>query len=102
MGGITPVTGFHWVIERPDSVSRVAPPTRTMRKTRPATAISQKRTAARTSKLVVRAAAGALRVRAIRNGTSALLELEPRLLTQTRRRRNATETRRDCGRSKIR
>ena len=37
-----------------------------------------------------------------RNGTSALSELEPRLLAQTRRRRNAAETRRDCGRPGIR
>jgi hypothetical protein len=28
-GGSTPSTGFHSVIDRPDSVSRVAPPTTT-------------------------------------------------------------------------
>src|ERR1700761_7822564 len=40
-------------MERPDSVSRVAPPTSTIRKTRPATAMSQKRMARRTSKPLV-------------------------------------------------
>ena len=39
-----PVTGFHWVMERPDSVSRVAPPMSTMAKTSRATATSQTRT----------------------------------------------------------
>jgi hypothetical protein len=29
-GGSAPVTGFHSTIESPDSVSRVAPPTKTM------------------------------------------------------------------------
>src|SRR5215469_5488266 len=46
-GGTTPVTGFHSTIDSPDSVTRVAPPTTTMRKTRPATANSQKRMARR-------------------------------------------------------
>ena len=32
-GGTTPVTGFHSTIERPDCVSRVAPPTTTMANT---------------------------------------------------------------------
>jgi hypothetical protein len=41
--GFTPVTGFHCVIERPDSVSRVAPPTSTITKIGAATANSQKR-----------------------------------------------------------
>src|SRR5262245_15420081 len=36
-----PVTGFHSVIERPESVSRVAPPTRVMATTRSATQESQ-------------------------------------------------------------
>src|SRR6266700_1403578 len=36
-GGIAPVTGFHSTIDSPDSVSRVAPPTRTMANTSPAT-----------------------------------------------------------------
>ncbi len=44
---MTPVTGSHWVIERPDSVSRVAPPTSTMAKTSAATATSQTRTPVR-------------------------------------------------------
>src|SRR4051812_27105450 len=44
-GGIAPVTGFHWVIDSPESVSRVAPPTTTMASTRTATAISQTATA---------------------------------------------------------
>jgi hypothetical protein len=35
------VIGFHWVIDRPDSVSRVMPPTTTMQNTRKATASSQ-------------------------------------------------------------
>ena len=39
-----PVTGFHSVIESPDSVSRVAPPTNTMAKIKAATANSQMRT----------------------------------------------------------
>ena len=39
-GGMTPVTGFHSTIERPDSVSRVAPPTVTVTKIRVATASS--------------------------------------------------------------
>ena len=43
---MTPVTGFHSVIERPDSVRRVAPPTSTMAKTSAATKISQTRTLA--------------------------------------------------------
>ncbi len=38
------MTGFHWVMERPDSVSRVAPPMSTMAKTSAATATSQTRT----------------------------------------------------------
>ena len=42
-GGIAPVIGFHSVIERPEPVSRVAPPTTTIRKTRPATIQSQRR-----------------------------------------------------------
>ena len=63
--GMTPVTGFHCVIERPDSVSRVAPPTSTMRKTRAATATSQTRTAAVSKKLAVWAAAGELWVMAM-------------------------------------
>jgi hypothetical protein len=37
-GGTTPVTGFHSVIESPDSVRRVAPPTSTMASTKAATA----------------------------------------------------------------
>src|SRR5271169_3266402 len=32
-GGTTPTTGFHSVIDRPDRVSRVMPPTTTIRKT---------------------------------------------------------------------
>ena len=36
-GGIAPETGFHSVIERPDSVSRVIPPTMTISQTSPAT-----------------------------------------------------------------
>src|SRR5262252_6801156 len=31
-GGTTPITGFHSVIDRPESVSRVIPPTTTIRK----------------------------------------------------------------------
>src|SRR6516164_7297067 len=46
-GGTTPVTGFHWTIERPDSVSRVAPPTITVTNMRHATASSQNLTARR-------------------------------------------------------
>src|SRR5205085_12013939 len=42
-GGKIPVTGFHSVIESPDSVSRVAPPTTTSRRTRNATVHSQVR-----------------------------------------------------------
>src|SRR5579871_6489338 len=44
-GGMTPVTGFHSTIERPDSVSLVAPPTITMANTRAATHHSQRPTA---------------------------------------------------------
>src|SRR5258708_8502737 len=44
-GGITPVTGFHSTIDRPDSVSRVAPPTTTVTNIRAATATSHSRTA---------------------------------------------------------
>ncbi len=33
--------GFHWVIDRPESVRRVAPPTTTMPNTRTATTNSQ-------------------------------------------------------------
>src|SRR5215467_12773211 len=46
-GGITPVTGFHSTIERPDSVSRVAPPTTTVTNIRAATASSHSRTVRR-------------------------------------------------------
>ena len=46
-GGSTPVTGFHSTIERPDSVSRVAPPTTSVRKIIAATASSHSRTARR-------------------------------------------------------
>src|ERR1700730_5799780 len=42
-GGDTPITGCHSTIESPDSVTRVAPPTSTMRKIRPATASSHSR-----------------------------------------------------------
>src|SRR6266436_9496671 len=44
-GGTTPVTGFHSTIDRPDSVSRVAPPTTTVTNIRAATASSHNRTA---------------------------------------------------------
>ena len=37
-GGSVPVTGFHSTIDRPDSVSRVAPPTSTIAKMSAATA----------------------------------------------------------------
>ena len=40
-GGIAPETGFHSVIDSPDSVNRVMPPTTTMAKTRNATENSQ-------------------------------------------------------------
>jgi hypothetical protein len=43
-GGITPVTGRHSVIDNPEPVSRVAPPTITVAATRAATAQSQSRT----------------------------------------------------------
>ncbi|KAF0126731.1 MAG: hypothetical protein FD152_2569 [Xanthobacteraceae bacterium] len=42
-GGSVPVTGFHSVIESPESVRRVAPPTTTMAKTSTATISSQRR-----------------------------------------------------------
>ena len=42
---MTPVTGFHCVIESPDSVSRVAPPTSTMTAISAAMVVSQQRTA---------------------------------------------------------
>ena len=41
-GGNIPVTGFHSTIERPDSVSLVAPPTKSVRKIIAAAAISQR------------------------------------------------------------
>jgi hypothetical protein len=37
-GGSAPITGCHSVIDRPDSVSRVAPPTSTIASTSAATA----------------------------------------------------------------
>src|SRR5256714_4082168 len=40
-GGTTPVTGFHSTIDRPDSVSRVAPPTVSVTNINAATANSQ-------------------------------------------------------------
>ena len=40
-GGIAPVIGFHSVIESPDSVSRVMPPTTTIANTKAATKRSQ-------------------------------------------------------------
>jgi hypothetical protein len=46
-GGMVPLTGCHSVIDRPDSVSRVAPPTSTMAKISAATAMSQRRIARR-------------------------------------------------------
>src|SRR5258705_363505 len=46
-GGTTPVTGFHSTIDRPDSVSRVAPPTTSVTNISAATASSQRRTARR-------------------------------------------------------
>src|SRR5262245_25612723 len=46
-GGSTPVTGFHSTIERPDSVSRVAPPTTTVTTISAATASSHGLTARR-------------------------------------------------------
>src|SRR5262249_34580229 len=44
-GGMVPVKGFHSTIESPDSVSLVAPPTRTMAKINAATATSHSRSA---------------------------------------------------------
>src|SRR5258707_5453629 len=44
-GGTTPVTGFHSTIDRPDSVSRVAPPTITIANTSAAIASSHSRIA---------------------------------------------------------
>src|SRR5262245_7639075 len=44
-GGMTPVTGRHSTIDRPDSVSRVVPPTSTSAMTSAATAQSQSRIA---------------------------------------------------------
>ena len=41
-GGTTPLTGFHSVIDSPDSVSRVIPPTTTIATISPATANSQR------------------------------------------------------------
>src|SRR5208282_1449966 len=46
-GGSIPVTGRHSTIDRPDSVSLVAPPTSTMRKISAATESSHNRTARR-------------------------------------------------------
>src|SRR5215475_8035827 len=46
-GGTTPVTGFHSTIDKPDSVSRVAPPTTTVTNIRAATASNHTRTARR-------------------------------------------------------
>src|SRR5712691_2371288 len=46
-GGTVPVTGFHSTIDRPDSVSRVAPPTTTVTNISAATARSHSRTARR-------------------------------------------------------
>jgi hypothetical protein len=43
-GGTAPVTGFHSVMDKPEPVSRVAPPTATMRSTRAASATSHART----------------------------------------------------------
>src|SRR5688572_27334457 len=43
MGGTTPVTGFHSVMDRPLSVSRVAPPTTIVATTDIAVTISQRR-----------------------------------------------------------
>ena len=43
-GGRMPVITFHSVIDRPDSVSRVAPPTITIKKTSAVTLHSQRRT----------------------------------------------------------
>jgi hypothetical protein len=44
-GGSVPVTGFHSTIDKPDSVSRVAPPTSTMIAIRAATENSHHLTA---------------------------------------------------------
>src|SRR5882762_5870493 len=44
-GGTVPVSGFHSTIESPDSVSLVAPPTRTIAKISPATTTSHSRSA---------------------------------------------------------
>ena len=44
-GGMAPVTGFHSVMERPESVSRVAPPMRIIATMRSASAPSQRRKA---------------------------------------------------------
>jgi hypothetical protein len=44
-GGMAPSSGFHSVMDSPESVSRVAPPTITMQKIRKATAQSQIATA---------------------------------------------------------
>ena len=44
-GGTTPVTGFHSVMDSPNSVTRVAPPTSTMANTRAATHHSHSPTA---------------------------------------------------------
>src|SRR5437016_4068721 len=49
IGGTMPITGFHSVIDRPDSVSRVIPPTTTIRKINPQQRNSQAATGARPS-----------------------------------------------------
>ena len=54
---MTPLIGFHSVIDRPDSVSRVAPPTTTIARIRSATIQSQMRMAPSRSGLRESAAA---------------------------------------------
>src|SRR5688572_5789929 len=63
-GGIAPVTGFHSVIDSPDPVNRVAPPTATIATTSAASTKTQTRT--------VRAASGGVAGARVRDAWAAV------------------------------
>ncbi len=78
-GGMTPVIGFHSVIDRPDSVSRTAPPTITIRKTSAATLHSQRRTERAPSRAAERGAGNAVdEGETVRHGQGSLRVAERR------------------------
>src|SRR6516164_594319 len=82
-GGTTPPTGFHSVIDSPERVSRVTPPTTTIRKIRPQqinnqTAMAPSPSLVATFPLVGEAVADMVRARSSAKAASGKVRLPPR------------------------